>query len=235
MVPEPPGMVFGAGDDHWDFEVRAMVYGLLARIFLAPPDPDLLQTLRHPGILEEWPWGRGNPRVEEGLDRLRHALSTSAVDGLTEEYRELFWGPGPVLAPPWESVYLDREHVVFGAETLQVRALFRRFGLESRQLNQEPDDHIGLQLQFLAHLSAQTSERLKEGDWATASSYIDGQRECVEAHLLRFVHLFAERLFQHGCSDFYKGAAALMMGTIDVDRNLLGRLTAAAGRVENAH
>ena len=34
------------------------------------------------------------------------------------EYRRLFVGPGHLPAPPWGSVYTDRECVIFGEATL---------------------------------------------------------------------------------------------------------------------
>lgn len=42
----------------------------------------------------------------------------AADDDLTWEYRRLFIGPGAKPAPPWGSVYTDRECVVFGATPL---------------------------------------------------------------------------------------------------------------------
>jgi len=191
------------------FEVRAATYALLARLFLAPPDADLLSALSSPDFLAEWPLYRGDAQVEEGLRLLAEALPNAGLGDLATEYRDLFFGPGPVLAPPWESVYLDREHLVFGEETLQVRQLFRRFGLESRTLHAEPDDHIGLMVQFMAQLSARCVE-------AAGVELLEGQRECLE-HLLKWVPDFAERVRTHARSPFYPGAALIALGTFRQD------------------
>ena len=58
-----------------------------------------------------------------------------------------------VVAPPWESVYFSPDRLVFQQETFQVRAWYTRFGLQSANHNKEPDDHISVELEFVAHLA----------------------------------------------------------------------------------
>lgn len=215
-----------AEDARLEFEVRSAIYQVLARLMQAPPDQPLLRMIGEPGFLEEWPWGRGNPRVEAGLELLLSSRSNLSEEVLTREYQDLFWGPGPVLAPPWESVYLDREHLLFGEDTLRVREMFRRFGLESEQLDREPDDHIGLQLQFLFQLSSEAAHRLEAGDFGSVRQLVEGQRECLEGHLLRWIDPFVERVLLHGRSDFYKGVALLVRGTLGFDHLSLQNLIA---------
>ena len=82
----------------------------------------------------EWPFvgeeeaARGLAMMVEGLAPSRAAGEGGAFvadDDLTWEYRRLFIGPGAKPAPPWGSVYTDRECVVFGATTLELRAWMR--------------------------------------------------------------------------------------------------------------
>ncbi|HYG57443.1 MAG TPA: molecular chaperone TorD family protein, partial [Symbiobacteriaceae bacterium] len=169
------------------YEVRAQVYSLLATLFLTPPDGATLDALRHPSFVTDWPLGRGIRDVEAGLTRLAGALPGATATGLREEFWNLFGTLGPAAAPPWQSVYLDRDHVLMGEETLRVRALFARFGLATAPDGRQPEDHLGLQLQFLAALAARTAERLAAGDQPGARALLEGQRECLEAHLLRWV------------------------------------------------
>ena len=73
----------------------------------------------------EWPFvDEAEARCD--LDLMRSGLAEGIdADGLVWEYRRLFIGPAPKPAPPWGSVYTDRECVVFGATTLELRAWMR--------------------------------------------------------------------------------------------------------------
>lgn len=196
------------------FEVRASVYGLLAGLFLSPPDEALLATLRSPDFVAEWPLGRGTPHVEAGLSRLTTALSTVTAEAVRAEFWHLFGTLGPAAAPPWESVYLDREHVVFGSDTLRVRALYARFGLVFPEASRQPDDHIGLELEFLARLSAATVERMVVGDEEGVQVLLAGQRECLEEHLLRWAEAFVTKVEAASATGFYSGVARLTLGVL---------------------
>ena len=67
-----------------------------------------------------------------------------------QEYRRLFVGPAPKPAPPWGSVYTDRECVVFGESTLALRAWMRAQGIARLVDDKTPEDHIGLMLVLMA-------------------------------------------------------------------------------------
>lgn len=55
--------------------------------------------------------------------------SGDSFDELVWEYRRLFVGPAVKVAPPWGSVYTDRECVIFGRSTLALREWLRRVGV----------------------------------------------------------------------------------------------------------
>ena len=64
----------------------------------------------------------------------------------------LFVGLGTPLAPPWESTWASDARLLFQRETLDVRYWYRSAGLQPAQLHREPDDHIGLELEFIGLL-----------------------------------------------------------------------------------
>ncbi len=205
----------------WYCEVRAEVYGLLARLFRDPPDERLLAVIRHPDFVREWPVGRGQPDVDRGLERLAAALPAVDPDALRHEFWHLFGTLGPAAAPPWQSVYLDREGALMGEETLRVRALYARFGLEAEQALAVTDDHIAVQLAFLGELSRQTAECLEGGDEAGARELVDGQRECLEDHLLRWADRFVDKVEAASVTGFYAGVARMTLGLFRSDVLLL--------------
>lgn len=58
-------------------------------------------------------------------------------------------------APPWGSVYLDKENILMGASTLQYREFLSTLGLASQSAIHEPEDQFGLMLLAWVHLIEQ--------------------------------------------------------------------------------
>ena len=67
-------------------------------------------------------------------------------DRMEFAFNRLFIGPGPVVAPPYASVYIDKEPFVMGQTTLKVRRFYKILGLSSYEEGIVPDDHISLEL-----------------------------------------------------------------------------------------
>ena len=56
--------------------------------------------------------------------QMLRGLAAGYVDeDLYWEYRRLFVGPQAKVAPPWGSVYLDKDQVIFGASTMEPKRL----------------------------------------------------------------------------------------------------------------
>ena len=118
----------------------------------------------------EWPFV-GEAQAVSCLSMMVEGLASScaageggafaADDDLMWEYRRLFIGPGAKPAPPWGSVYTDRECVVFGATTLELRTWMREHGVARTADEKTPEDHIGLMLALMAvsytHLTLPTT------------------------------------------------------------------------------
>ena len=101
----------------------------------------------------EWPFAEEG-EAREALGLMVAGLARGAGDdGLAWEYRACSWAPRPKPAPPWGSVYTDRECVVFGASTLELRAWMRGRGVARLGSGKDPEDHIGLMLALMAWLA----------------------------------------------------------------------------------
>ncbi len=74
-------------------------------------------------------------------------------------FNRLFVGPGPVVAPPFASVYLDDEPFVMGKTTLKVRQIYEMVGLRSPWHGAVPDDHIALELDACLHMHLNLQKR----------------------------------------------------------------------------
>ena len=148
----------------------------------------------------EWPF------ADEGEARAALGLMTGGLaggceaDDLVWEYRRLFVGPAPKPAPPWGSVYTDRECVVFGASTLALRAWMRGRGIARLADDKTPEDHIGLMLSLMAYLARSQPEDLDE---------------FLQAHLLTWSSHFLEQLAEAAAHPFYEGLARLAKATLE--------------------
>lgn len=86
------------------------------------------------------------------LDTVTTAISATDLHTLSVWHDELFTGIGEMKAPPWGSVYLDKEAVVFGDSTLHFRQFLQQYGIEFQACHNEPEDQFGLMLMVIASL-----------------------------------------------------------------------------------
>lgn len=199
----------------------SLVFGLLGRALYGFPDREWLQSLADQDPFEEIPFGASQPDIQAGLPLLRSWAAKSRggmKDGdfelLKADHLRLLIGVETVEAPPWESVHLSPEHLLFQEETWQVRLWYRRFGLEPANLHKEPDDHVGLELTFVAHLAALALDALDRRDSAAFDELLQAQRRFLAEHLLRWVPSWCELLRSKAGTDFYRGIALVTGGAV---------------------
>lgn len=147
----------------------------------------------------EWPF------VVEGdarrmLSGMVDGLSRGCDDDLVWEYRRLFVGPAPKPAPPWGSVYTDRECVVFGESTLALRAWMRAQGIARLVDDKTPEDHIGLMLVLMAWIARNQPADLDD---------------YLRLHLLPWSPHFLDELAEAAKQPFYEGLARLAKASLE--------------------
>jgi len=209
-VPE-----FVTGPPH-QAAARILALAFLGRAFAEPPAAEWVAALLGDALLEEWPLPVEDPATAAGLRLLQTFFGDwhpQRLPDLQAEHQRLLVGPD-ILAPPWESVWRSEEHLIFEAQTLAVRAFYGRFGLAWPRRQQEPDDHFGLELLFLAHLDSLALPGRSHGDPATVRHLAAAGREFLEQHLLCWGNDFLACVFRRARSDYYRGLARLGEGTL---------------------
>ncbi|MDX5400260.1 MAG: molecular chaperone TorD family protein, partial [Actinomycetes bacterium] len=124
---------------------------------------------------------------------------------------------------PWESVHRSRERLLFEAETLQVREWYARFGLAAPRLNREPDDHVALELEFLAALAERALTALEEDRPGDATELVAAHQTFLAEHVLTWVPTLMEMIRQNAETSFHKGVAELVTGALESAESLLPR------------
>jgi TorA maturation chaperone TorD len=99
----------------------------------------------------------------------------------------------------------------------QVREFYRLFDLVAADWRLRPDDHLVLELQFLAALFRDSHPQAL----AEAARFLD-------THLLRWLPLFGQRVAARCATPFYAGAARLSAAYCDELRDLLAEVLGEA-------
>lgn len=142
---------------------------------------------------------------------------------LVLDYHQLFIGP-TIKAIPWESAWLSREHLLFDEQTMEVRALYRSFGLQAPLLGIEPDDHLGLELAFMMHLFVESLALYGAGEEEALMKVREVQREFYTKHIMAWVPDCLQQVTREAQSDYYKGAAELCLGCLELTGNVLDEI-----------
>lgn len=194
-----------------DLDGIAFVGNALAPFFLNDPSKGTLDeqlaafaALDVSAAAEEWPFVADETAVE-ALALMRRgaigaAASSEGADALMWEYRRLFVGPQALPVPPWGSVYTDRDCVVFGGTTLELRAWMRKHGIERTGDERTPEDHIGLLLSMLSW-AAQVKPELAG--------------ELLALHILPWSSHMLDQLVAAAKHPFYEGLARLAKASLE--------------------
>ncbi len=213
-------------------EEQALAYHFLGRCFYEAPRAEWLAALAGNRLFEAWPFPSRDDRTTAGLALLNAfcaGWNPAGLGALEWDFNRLFVGPGEMLAPPWESVHRSKTKLTFQEPTLQVRELYRRFGVEAPAVHREPDDHLGLELAFVATLSDQAAEASGRGDTAQLARCFDAQRDFLQDHLLAWAPACLGLVEKHADTDYYRGAARLALGSLAESARLCGAAPAAGG------
>ncbi|WP_052353732.1 TorD/DmsD family molecular chaperone [Neobacillus jeddahensis] len=190
---------------------RQNFYKILYSLFLDPTNEEILfeiGTLVNFGELEEFHEGGGI------LACFFAQLTTENYRLEIEEYHRLFVGPGYLAAPPWESFYRSKDHLLFDDCMLQIRDQYHQFGLKFIKENNEPDDHLLLELEFMIHLSDLC---LQPSETDEILELISSQIHLHQEHLSIWIPNFCDRVIDHTKSQLYIGAAMLLKDFINYD------------------
>lgn len=194
----------------------AGAFTALSGLLVAAPDAARLDRVRDEGL--DWPL-QDSPDGRRGVGLLRESSLAGEGEGaVRRDYNRLFFGPGPVIAPPYESVYRSQEHLVFELQTMQVRAAYARFGLAAPRLNKEPDDHIGLEMGFLGALCVWAMDAFDAGDDAELGRLLVGVQSFLELHLLVWGRRCLTLAANGSQTFFYQGVAVLGVGALQSAR-----------------
>jgi TorA maturation chaperone TorD len=186
-------LTFAASTDHSEELARAELYGLLARLWLAPPDAELLQQFSvavteapESGGLLEAPWMA-----------LVGALRATTPEAAAAEHEALFHGVGKPEVFVYASFYLAG--FLNEKPLAALRTDLATLGLTRDPQALETEDHIAYLFEVMRYLIA--------GD-DMAVCNLEQQRRFFRSHLQPWVDRLCEAVIAHPRAETWRAVAA---------------------------
>ena len=183
-------------------QARANLYGVLARLWYAAPDRELLDALaRSAGLMED----AGDTALAVAWRALARSAADANLDEVTFEYDSLFIGTGSAEITLYCSHYLTetgRERIV-----VALRNELREVGLGRASGTHEPEDHLSGLLEVMRHLVVQGSD----------VPQIVFQKEFFLRYIQNSYAALTDAVIRNGGAHFYKDVARLTRAFLDVE------------------
>jgi TorA maturation chaperone TorD len=186
-------------------QARADVYGLLARLLLAPPDDALVDSLAGADAIV-------SSDADAPLDRVWQQLSLTArllpFEVVREEYDELFISTSVPRVSPYGSLYIAG--FLHEKPLAALRTDLARLGLGRRSGAVETEDHLGA--------LCETMRLLIAGGPGVARQPVERQHAFFDAHIAPWYATFLAHLRDVEGAQFYARVADLAAAFFDIER-----------------
>lgn len=191
------------------------LYNLLRQLFLKEPTKELINDL---ATIQ--PPDEPDDTINYGLKLLCESVRKNEyrvnewIEELAIEYARLFIGPKNPPAIPYASFYLSESRALMTEETIDVRKRYLEAGMAVKELYSIPDDHIGIELEFIYYLTQKIIELFEQGDREDASRLFEIRSDFLNEHMALWVPIFADRIIEVTEEPFYKGASFVLKGLL---------------------
>jgi TorA maturation chaperone TorD len=192
------------------------LYNLLRQLFLKEPERGLINELAKIDPPDET-----DDEINYGLKLLIESVRKNEyrlnewIEELAFEYARLFIGPKNPPAVPYASFYLSESRSLMTDETIDVRKRYLEAGMAVKDLYSIPDDHIGIELEFIYYLTQKIIEYFEQGEREEASRLFEIRSDFLSDHMALWIPFFADKVIEFTTEDFYKGAAFILRGIIE--------------------
>lgn len=201
---------------------RHFVYRLFQRLFGDEPTAEFLSIIDKEIVVMSFE-SLDIHASSEKLELFLRLLSQSvlASEKIASDYARIFVEPASLPAPPWESVYVEHGRVIMTKTTLDVRRAYCDYGFISQMYPRVPEDHIALELDFLASLASEAIKTFEHGKEVDCEKALEASSRFIQDHLGLWVDEFSHDVGKKGDSEFYAAACDALSMFIKADVNKL--------------
>lgn len=195
-------------------ESRKAIYTFLSTAYFEEMTLAFLEALRNEP-----------PALEGALGEFTASLADADLaqvrTDLAAEYARLFLNMSRTPIPPYESVYVSDLHILMQDARDDVLATYRSEGIVVVTEVNIPEDHLGLELDFMAKMCQKTAEALEADNEEEADRCLDVQAAFVEKHLCNWVPQLCLDVKSRTRQQFYRGVAELTEQFLVSEKELL--------------
>lgn len=210
-------VLIGVGSNREFLFESAKIYDLLRCFFLSGPDAEIMSALNHleltklNGLQADFVSNLSNLKDSAGKQGASGALAS-----LQTEFTRLFIGPGKAPAYPYESLYRSPQRLLMTEVTNEVRNFYLEHGLLMQKLYTVPEDHLGVELEFLYYLNLKMLEQPEN-----IPVLRQVQLQFLQEHLLSWIDDFTQDVLANTEELFFTNLALLLRNFLHWDAGLL--------------
>jgi TorA maturation chaperone TorD len=190
---------------------RAELYGLLARLWLAPPDAGLLEQFR---VAVTQPPERGG-HLEAPWEQLVAAMRATTPEAAAAEHEALFHGIGKPEIFAYGSYYLSG--FLNEKPLAELRADLAKLGLARAGDALETEDHVAYVFEVMRYLIA--------GDDA-ARCNLEQQRRFFRAHVQSWIERLCDAVAAHPRAGLWRSVGEMTRAFVQVETQAFDMLEA---------
>jgi len=203
---------------------RCTVYNILSLCYTYPDEKvcSWIMEGKWIGEVEESLGLLTEGNLQKDLDPFKEFLSGKSEEislDLAREYTRLFISGFPhVVAPPYGSIYLEKEGLVFGKTTSEVLRFYHEAGFTLKEDLKDLPDHIAHELEFMGILTGQEAQT----SGTEKVKLEEVQMNFLSCFILPWVPLLCDKIVEHSRSPFYRKLGNLTREFISLEKNYLG-------------
>ncbi|MFN2352958.1 MAG: molecular chaperone [Desulfopila sp.] len=194
--------------DTHQLTVTGDCYRLLAACFYEPDKPLFLEQklCSNLAMLLENP----APEAATSARNMSKSLLRLEQEQLLVDYAALFIGPFELPAPPYGSIYLDKNKTIMGDSTMTALKFYQDAGLRVEE--KEPPDHIAIELEFMSFLCGEEIQALAHREKEAAQKFRQMRRTFFTSCLNTWVYSFCAAIRSGTGNSFYLSLADCLAG-----------------------
>ena len=182
-------------------------------------DETLFEVMKDMSIPEDI-----DEQIGEGYRLMRKFIDSDVLDHISDlavDFAKVFYGAGIVdatlAAYPFESVYTSEKRLIMQESRDEMFKLLWEKNLGLQKGYDIPEDHLFIQMEFMAFMCKEALNAINENDEETANTLIKDQQAFIKEHLLNWVPKFCNDVRKFALTDFYRGLADVTERFITMD------------------